>query len=115
MKISSPGRYPARANCHNPDKNVICQNKEHWSSPISVDILDELSGDGYAEELQAPRHRDVIVNYHIPFLGVIMVRAHSEEEADKMAKIQISEGLSKIYLAKTKDIMSLEKLMVIAV
>lgn len=114
MKISSPGRYPSRATCHNPDKNVICQDKEHWSSPINVDILDEASGEDRSEELQAPRHRDIIVNYHIPFLGVIMVRAHSEEEADKTANIQISEGLSKIYLAKTKDIMSLEKLMVVA-
>lgn len=114
MKISSPGRYPARATCHNPDKNVFCRENEHWSPSIYVNILDEVSGEEQNEELTEPRHRDVIINYHIPFLGVIMVRAHSEEEADKVANIKISEGLSKIYLAKTKDIMSLEKLMVVA-
>lgn len=55
-------------------------------------------------------HRDVVIHYHIPFLGVIRTQDQTEDAADKTAQQIIYAELSKLYLSRTKELMQLEQL-----
>ena len=83
------GRYPGKATCHNPDFKKPCQNPAHFR-------------DG--------QHFDVVIHYHIPFLGVVKTQDLTEDAADKTAQQIIYAELSKLYLSRTKELMQLEQL-----
>lgn len=90
MKEEVYGRYVAKATCPH-DKGVYnCTNKEHYDDNNV--------------------HMNVIITYHIPRIGIIKVRHHSEIEADKLGQRLIYETFSKLYIEETKKLMGLENL-----
>lgn len=92
IEVLAPGRYIAATSCR-ADHNGIyqCKIAQHFDNE--------------------QKHYEVVAYYHIPHLGVITIRAHSAEEADKNSRVKIYEGLARIYLAHSKLSMELEKLM----
>ncbi len=105
------GRYVGRSTCAEKGR-FRCEDKSHYhATSMVIEITDEVSEIIYSYQLGEYQHMNVIAHYHVPHLGIITIRAISEQVADQQARIQISEGLSKLYLAETKKLMSLEKLM----
>ena len=111
MTMQAPGRYLAKSTCHHPEHNKPCQIAGHYRGPMTVEISDEVSGQQERVALVPFTHMDCVVYYHVPFVGVVIVRGVSEEEADKEAQRQIHEALAKQYVSHTKEIMNMEIIM----
>lgn len=91
-EILAPGRYVGRASCHSNNGDWVCKDdKSHFGAD--------------------DKHLDVVVNYHVPQVGVITIRASSEKEADILSRIKIYEALTKVYLAHMKQSLVLEALL----
>ena len=109
--MQAPGRYVGRSTCAETGR-YRCEDKSHYhTSSMMLDITDEVSDTVYSYQLGDYQHMNVIVYYHVPHLGIITIRALSEQVADRQARIQISAQLAQLYLAETKKLMDLEKLM----
>lgn len=96
IKVLAPGRYVGKTTCREENgvyyvmPKVKCERVSHYN--------------------EEKKHLNVIINYHIPRIGVITIHGESEKEVDLKSKIVIYEALTKRYLELSKSVLDLEKM-----
>lgn len=109
--MNTPGHYVGRSTCAESGR-YRCEDESHYHTlSMIMDIIDTEVGDIYSYQLGERQHMNVIVYYHVPHLGIMTIRACSEQEANHQARVKISAALSQLYLLETKKLMELEQLM----